>query len=252
MACASNLKEKTMKNKKLKLMLLIGLALSGSAQAALNDRGGGMLYDDVLNITWLQDANYAKTSGYAGANAAGYMNWTSANTWANDLVYGGYSDWRLATNTPVDGVDWNYDFTVDGSTDFGYNITSPHSELAYMYHVNLGLKSLYDTAGNYQADFGVFGNGTVGGQADVGLVKNLQSTAYWSGAVYAPDPANLAWYFHTHSGSQIRYYQDGTLAAWAVRPGDVAAVPEPGTYAMLLAGLGLVGAKVRRRRNQSV
>ena len=34
------------------------------AQAALVDRGGGMLYDTVLNITWLQDANYAKTSNY--------------------------------------------------------------------------------------------------------------------------------------------------------------------------------------------
>ena len=39
---------------------------SMSAHAVLVDRGGGMLYDTVLNITWLQDANYAKTSGYCG------------------------------------------------------------------------------------------------------------------------------------------------------------------------------------------
>ena len=51
------------------------LASSGAAQAALNDRGGGLLYDDVLNVTWLQDANYAKTSGY---DADGRMNWTAA------------------------------------------------------------------------------------------------------------------------------------------------------------------------------
>ena len=31
------------------------------AQAALIDRGGGMIYDDVQNITWLQNWNYAAT-----------------------------------------------------------------------------------------------------------------------------------------------------------------------------------------------
>jgi phage terminase large subunit-like protein len=37
--------------------------------------------------------------------------------------------------------------------------------------------------------------------------------------------------------------------AWAVRSGDVAApIPEPETYAMLLAGLGLLGFMARRKR----
>jgi len=27
--------------------------------AELYDRGNGLIYDDVLNVTWLQDANYA-------------------------------------------------------------------------------------------------------------------------------------------------------------------------------------------------
>ena len=31
----------------------------GTSHAALIDRGGGLIYDDVLNITWLQDAGYA-------------------------------------------------------------------------------------------------------------------------------------------------------------------------------------------------
>lgn len=44
------------------LILLAGLSLAGAAQAALHDRGGGLIYDDAQNITWLQDANYAKTS----------------------------------------------------------------------------------------------------------------------------------------------------------------------------------------------
>ncbi len=38
-----------------------------------------MLYDDVLDVTWLQDANYAKTSNY---DLDGRMDFTAANTWA--------------------------------------------------------------------------------------------------------------------------------------------------------------------------
>jgi len=34
------------------------------AEATLFDQGGGLIYDTDLNITWLQDANYAMTSGY--------------------------------------------------------------------------------------------------------------------------------------------------------------------------------------------
>ncbi len=61
-----------------------GLLTSGLAQATLLDRGGGLIYDDVLNITWLQDSNYAQTSGF---DADGRMNWSDANTWAAGLSY---------------------------------------------------------------------------------------------------------------------------------------------------------------------
>jgi hypothetical protein len=219
------------------------------AQAALVDRGGGMLYDTVLNVTWLQDANYAKTSNY---DADGRMSWTQANTWANNLNYGGYSSgWRLARNTPVNGTasGWNYDVTADGTTDIGYNITSTFSELSYMYYVNLGLKGYYSASGAYQSDFGVFGNGTTGGQRDVGLVRNLQSDVYWSGTAYAPSPAGDAWLFGTNVGNQDVYGQSGGFFAWAVRPGDVtvAAVPVPGSVALLAGGLALLGVVTRRR-----
>ncbi len=151
---------------------------AGTTSAALFDRGGGLLYDDVLGVTWLQDANYAKTSGY---NAEGLMNWTQATSWAAGLVYGGFDDWRLARNTPVNGTSWNYTFSYDGTTDLGANITSPNSELSYMYHVNLGLKGYLSTSGAYQPDHGIHGDGTWATQADVGLVRNIQPYVYWSG-----------------------------------------------------------------------
>jgi hypothetical protein len=41
--------------------LAVLLAASMPTSAAMVDRGGGMIYDDVLNVTWLQDANFAAT-----------------------------------------------------------------------------------------------------------------------------------------------------------------------------------------------
>lgn len=217
--------------------LAITLA-SGVTQAALHDRGAGLVYDDVLDVTWLADANYAKTSGY---DADGLMTWSEANTWAADLIYGGYYDWRLATNTPVvDG--WQYGFSFDGSTDSGYNVTSPHSELSYMYFVNLGFKGRYSPSGLFQSDSGIFGDGTIGGERDNlgpnGVIDNLQSGEYWYATGYMPNQ-NIGWWFSTALGAQ-GYYGHGSYYAWAVHPGDVASVPEPVSAALFSAGLFLM------------
>ena len=238
-------------NKVMVILATAGLLAGGSAQSALYDRGGGLLYDDVLKVTWLQDANYSKTSGY---DSDGLMDWSAANTRASSLNISraageSLSGWRLASNTPV-GANWNFDLSFDGSADVGWNITSTHSELGYMYYINLGLKGTFSPEGVYQADSGVLGNATWGGQANVGLVKNLDSTGgYWSGTVCAPHPcpADRAWGFGL-GGFQRDYSQSDNLYAWAVRPGDVPLVPEPETYAMLLAGLALMGTVSRRRR----
>jgi len=235
-----------MKHKKHLLALaLLASVTTGSAQASLVDRGNGLLYDDVLNVTWLQDANYAHTSGYALADSTGAMDWTTATTWATNLNYNGLTGWRLATNTPINGSSFNYNYSSDGTTDFAYNITSPKSELAYMYNVNLGLKDEYSTTGSYQPDFGVFGNGTNGAPANVGLVKNLSSFAYWSGAEFSTVSGD-AWILNTYIGLQYSYHKFEKLDAWAVRPGDVAAIPEPA--AVWLFGSGLLGLLGLRRR----
>ena len=71
-------------------LALMGLSLIIlSANAALIDRGGGMIYDDQLKITWLQNANYAKTNSH---DSDGKMNWYEARTWAANLSYDGYND----------------------------------------------------------------------------------------------------------------------------------------------------------------
>ena len=99
--------------------LIIVIGLSVSAQATLINNGGGFIYDTDLGITWLQDANYAKTSGY---DADGMMNWSGARTWATTLVYGGYSGWRLPTTVDSSPLVFGYDGTP--TYNYGYNITS--------------------------------------------------------------------------------------------------------------------------------
>lgn len=194
---------------KLRTLLLSAglLSLTGVAQAALHDRGGGMIYDDVLDVTWLQDANYAKTSGY---DADGYFNsWQSAYDWVNQLVVGGLDDWRL-----------------------------PNSHW-------------FDTSGNEMAD--LFYN-SLGGQSGVGLASaypfvNIQTESfYWNEKfTQGPGAGVSAAGFDMGTGSWVASGLNNWAVAWAVRDGDLAAVPEPETYALMLAGLGLVVWAARRR-----
>jgi hypothetical protein len=153
--------------------------------------------------------------------------------------------------------DWNYSKTTNGTTDVGFNISSQASWLGYMYYQNLGLKGYYSPSGVFQPNYGVFGNGVSGAglQAKVGLVNNLDSLAYWTGTpYYSPNPSvyNYELNFNTDDGGQYINLQTSAMAVWAVRAGtaaDIAAtVPEPESYAMLLAGLGLLGVAARSRK----
>lgn len=221
--------------------LVLGCTITLPANAALVDRGNGLLYDTMLNVTWLQNANLAATNtfGVTGINANGTMSWATAQEWVsamNTANYLGFNNWRLPNINPIDGSASNYNttYSTNGSSDSGFSITSQYSELSYMYYVNLGLKPAFDTSGNFTSDFGIFGNGTYSSappyvQNNVGLVQNLQGYAYWSGSPDSSNPA-YAWWVNFGIGRQGRYFQTDKYETWAVISGDVAAVPLPNAF----------------------
>jgi PEP-CTERM motif len=186
-------------------------------------------YDTALNITWLADAGAFRGS------------WDASKDWADNLVVGAYSDWRLPTMVDV-GNNGCATFSTAGgaNTDCGYNVDTGLSEMAHVYYVTLGNKGYHapGTGASNQPGWGL---------SNTGPFSNVQSYLYWSGVEYAPG-TNRAWYFYTGYGDQDDYPKDVALYAWAVRPGDVAAVPEPQAYLLALAGLAVAGALARKRR----
>jgi hypothetical protein len=211
------------------LLMLAGMSAS---QATLIDRGGGLIYDDVLNVTWLQDANYAETSGYS---EFGNLTWNEAKDWAGGLAY----------EDTVRGViydDWRLPGTINDPSSLGYDTTGLSSELAYMYYINLGY------APNYSHDR--YAPAPTSDAYNPFL--NLNYRSYWSGT--QSDFDGRAWMVHFHFGSQEIDGMDSGMKVWAVRDGDVAgmtaSVPEPGTLGLFAATLAL-GAGFRRRRNRT-
>ncbi len=178
---------------------LLFCSLTISANAELIDRGGGLIYDTDLDITWLQDANYAKTSGY---DEDGRMNWWNTMIWAQNFVYQGYIDWRLPTTLQPD-----LGCSFQEPVSFGYNCTG--SEMGHLYYTELG--------------------NIAGFLSNSDLFINLRSYWYWSSTDYYPD-SNYAMGFSFHdilsstlneSGYQATPYKSANgLYAWAVRDGD--------------------------------
>ena len=164
---------------------VILLFVLGSAQAALHDRGGGYIYDDVLNLTWIQ---YANINGRA--------DWNEQNAWADGLsLYDVernryWDDWRLPN------VDRDGDGIILGCWH-DTELACRDNELGYMYH-----------------HYGV--------TADTpGLFIGLQPDVYWSSTPEAR--SYIAWGFNMGTGYRYDGGRRGEKFAWAVRDGDVAA-----------------------------
>jgi len=209
----------------------LGMLCAGNASATLFDRGGGLIYDDVFDITWLQDAD-----------VSGQLTWPNARIWADNFTYFDtvrgvtWTDWRLPEISST-SPDATPRLCGDGDAT---ECAAAGNELAYMFYVSLGGFPGSDKTGDQTAANGV-------------LVNDIGTFDYWS-ATECPECG--AWSLFFANGIQ-RHSGPGSLQgpngfAWAVRDGDVAInspIPEPDTYLLVLAGLGLlIFGSVRKPR----
>ena len=153
--------------------------------------------------------------------------------WADQLVYGGYDDWRLPKSNPLNGTSYVTNFSFNGLTDVGYNITSPNSELAYLWYVTLGNNGAYYPNGSLNYD--LF---NVNYPQNSGPFLNLGGDNYgfWTSADL--NQFGTFW-FNVVTGNQNLMGKANGLRAWAVRDGDVeilATIAEPGVLALLFLG----------------
>lgn len=228
-------------------VLFIGaLTLVGSANAALHDRGSGLIYDDVLNVTWLQDANYSVTQNRANSNQGdvnGIMNWFDANTWVANLNYVDtvrnitWDDWRLPNALPLDSSCSNQSPDIGESSGFGCT----GNEMGHLFYVDLGGVADQNIMTTHSANFDLFTNWQQNWASG-------ESVFYWTSTYYTGPSGNKAWAFTFKNGSPAPLFVGEEQHAWAVRDGDVAAIPEPETYGMFLAGLGLLAVLVRSNK----
>ena len=175
-----------------------------STFAALIDRGGGLIYDEDLNITWLQNANYV---------GAVEMEWLAAMDWAANLAY--YDSVRDVTYT-----DWRLP-TADASCGTQYRCYD--SEMGHLYYRESG---------------------------ELDKFANLMAERYWTSTVFLSS-APYAFTFNFLDGRQTTnsQYVD-YVNVWAVRDGDVTAVPLPASLWLFSSGLlGLIG--VARKKGSS-
>src|SRR5579864_7262578 len=102
----------TMRSSVLALALSVQFAVR--AQAALVPSADGtMVYDTVMHVTWLADANLPSTQtfGVPGINPSGSMNYATAVAWVaqlnaynNGAGWLGHNNWTLPTTPQIDST----------------------------------------------------------------------------------------------------------------------------------------------------
>jgi hypothetical protein len=197
--------------------VVTGLFMSLSANAALVDRGGGFIYDDVLDITWTQDANIN-----------GQTNWGVQVLWADSLSLFDsvrnvtWDDWRLPYISVATGAGY---LPPSGAIDCSSasELDCRDNEYGYLFH-----------------QYGITTN-------TPGLFTDFQDVTpafvYWSGQTSASPTQNpSSWGFNFDNGNnQAGLVPNNNLSAFAVRSGDVGVIPIPAAVWLFGSALGLLG-----------
>lgn len=219
-----------------------------TAQAALLGRAaltpGGTdyqaYYDDVLDITWMADANLAATNTFGitewhwlgQPSPPGVMHLDDAREWItrmNAANYLGMNKWRLPTT--VDTGNPGCDFAYTG-TDCGYNVDLSTGEMAHLFYSTLGNLAAYDTSGVLQPGSGMTNTGPFSNLSvyQVPFFTSLMRFDFVGGQQNFECAFTYEWACFNVPGK-----------AWAVLSGDIATVPVPGAVYLFGSALGVMG-----------
>lgn len=180
-------------------VILAGLfGISETVKATLIPRGNGMVYDDVMHVTWLQDANYAKTTGFA---TGGYMIWSTASDWAqNNVTVGGFTDWRLPSTAEFQNMFMSANGL--GNSHVGLTNSGPFTNVQFSF-----------TGGYWATNYFM-----------------MYSSDGYNAEYYYYNSMQLGWSYQLDGG--------GAYFAWPVRAGDIAHPTNTITTSISPAGAG--------------
>jgi hypothetical protein len=207
---------------------LIAVSAQGASAAFLTSSsafGSNSLVTDTLSgLTWL---NLDVTQGMS-------FNAVSQGLATDPL----YADFRVATRGEVDALFGDGGFYVNSGVIGDTNPTRLASGAAFASAFNGVMQS----------------NGTEFFQGYLGDALSPIDPAHgvfslWrAGVGFNPASTTVAFAFDDGTGPVSSQSDPGT-GTWLVAKSTVSPVPEPATYALMLAGLAVVGAAVRRRRS---
>ena len=204
--------------------------------AALHSRlSGQAYYDDVLDVTWVADANLAQTSGH---DADGLMTWDAAQAWIaslNAASHLGATGWRLPTVTDTGTPGCNFGFS---GTDCGFNVDLATGEMANLFFGTLGNLAAADATG---VPTGCETSAPAYCLTNIGPFSNLDPVSYWYGTANTPSDA---WYMNFLPGVQSIAAKGSLARAWAVRDGDIAPTVPAGPSLQWLGGSLGIGSRV--------
>lgn len=222
-----------------RMLSSIALTFSvSSVNAALIDRGNGLIYDTDLNLTWMQDANLAATNTFGvpgiGLHSSGSLSWEIANDWIDAMnanSYIGFSNWRLPeTILPDPSCEQSSGIPGDG-------MNCSESEMSHLFYYELSGLATYSISSNHNENYYLF--------------TNLQDGVYWSSTMYSETEVYAMNFWNGDQGVTATNVGPGNLRyALAVHDGDIGAyvVPLPTAFWLFASGtLSLVGLCRRKQ-----